>query len=792
MGQDAGQRGSGDWPGRDFMLRSLKRFFGLDGFRPGQEAALQAIMAGQDVLAVMPTGSGKSLCYQLPAFVRPGLVVVVSPLVALMKDQVDALRSRGLAACRLSSDLSGREMQKAFDQVATRRVSLLYLAPERLRSRRAREVLKSAGVWVVAVDEAHCISLWGHDFRPEYRLLGGFVRELKRPQIAAFTATARPITRGDIVEQLGMREPREVLLSFDRPELFYEVRPAADDGAKLDILAETLAETGGPAIVYCGSRRTSEMVAAFVRTMLNKRVRAYHAGMLPDDRRTVQEAFFAGGLEVVTATTAFGLGIDKPDIRAVVHYEYPGSLEQYYQEAGRAGRDGKPARCVLLYAEDDADLQEYFIQRDRPPPELLRAVYNALPAVGRAEYADLAKEVNRPEEVVETALGQLTLLGCVAVVDAGRGVVEVGPGEQELTDAVLVRYAAEVEQLRLVKRQQVDAVRKYAEGSACRRGALLGYLGEQAPTRARCCDVCAGERAPSGVPDELGRAIVQCVEELPIAVGRTTIADVLRGSRSKKVQRIGGPDTAPYGSVRESEETVLARIDALVADGSLAISQGLRPVLQVKRGAGKTQRPTSPQAVNPHGLGAQFLKRSRSKRLECGPAVGWALTSYWNPSGHSKTELGGHLQAFKYGQKRERGKVLAEQLLKAVQSRGEFAGAEVVVPIPGSVKGREFDPAAELAQEMQRQGGLEALLDGLSKSQDTSVQKSLQSAGGRRENLAGVFAVPHPERIQGRKVIVLDDFVDSGTTMAEAARALLAAGARQVVLLAVATTGRRW
>jgi ATP-dependent DNA helicase RecQ len=791
MSQSTGRNRPAEWPGREFMLRSLKRFFALEAFRPGQEPSLQAIMGGRNLLAVMPTGSGKSLCYQLPAFVRPGLVVVVSPLVALMKDQVDALKSKGLPACRLSGDLPRQEMREALCLVAGRKASLLYLAPERLRSRRVRDLLKHAGVWMVAVDEAHCISMWGHDFRPDYRLLGGFVEELRRPQLAAFTATATPPTRGDIAEQLGMRAPEEVLLSFDRPELFLEVRQAADDAAKLDLLAEVVSEIGGPAIIYCGSRRTSEMVAAFVRTMLEVPARAYHAGMPAEHRKAVQEAFFRDEVRVIAATTAFGLGIDKPDIRAVIHYEYPGSLEQYYQEAGRAGRDGKPARCVLIYAEDDADLHEYFIQRDRPPPELLRALYDALPAAGPAEYADLAKEVNRPEEVVEQAVGQLALLGCVALADVGRGAIETAPGGQPLSDATLAQYAAEVEELRYAKRGKVRAVRAYALATDCRRRELLAYLGEEARQLAPCCDVCATRQTPpeARAQDPLGRLVMQCVEELPIAVGRTTIAHILRGSRSKKVQRVGGPEAYAYGRAHQGEAEILARIDRMIADGVLVVKGRLRPVLEPGR---SVPVQAVPRVVDPHGLGATFLKRGSSKRLECGGFTGWALTSYWNPSGHSKTELGDHLQAFKYRQKRERGEVLAQHLLKAIRSRSEFAGAEVVAPIPGSLKGRDFDPAAELAKEIERHGGPAALLGGLAKTQDTRSQKELQSSEGRRENLAGAFAVGRPERVKGRKVIVLDDFVDSGTTMAEAGRTLVEAGAREVVLLAVATTGRRW
>jgi len=783
--RDTAASQTAEWVARGFMLRSLKRLFGLDAFRPGQEAALAAITSGRDLLAVMPTGSGKSLCYQLPACSRPGLVVVISPLVALMKDQVDVLQRRGLPACRLSGDLSRSEMRESLRLVAAREVNLLYLAPERLRSRRVRKLLTGAHVWMVAVDEAHCISMWGHDFRTDYRLLGGFLQELGRPQVAAFTATAIPATRQDIIEQLGMREPGEVLLGFDRPELHFEVRPAADDAAKLDVLAEVLAEVSGPAIVYCGSRRGAEMVSAFVRTMLNTPAHAYHAGMLPMDRQEVQNAFFTDEVRVVAATTAFGLGIDKPDIRAVIHYVFPGSLEEYYQEAGRAGRDGKPARCVLIYAEQDTQFHDHFIARDLPPPALLRALHGALPAEGRAEYEELAKEVNCPEEMVEAALGQLILLGCVAVADAGKGVIETVPPARDLTDQVLEEYAQQVKLLRTRKREKVQAVSDYALGTGCRRRTLLAYFGETPRPVEHCCDVCRGlnRAGRAGARDELGRQIVQCVAELREAVGRTTIAAILCGARSKKVQRLGGRELRAYGSVGASREEVVRRVDELIAERVLVLSASPRPTVSLANGAAPAE---------PSGPGAAFLRQGQPKRLACGGLAGWALTSYWKLTGDSKTELGDHLQAFKYGQRRERGEILAEHLLKAIRAHPELAGAEAVVPIPGSIKGREFDPAAELATAIARQGGPEALLDVLAKQRETRSQKELQAASARRQNLAGAFEVVRPERIRGRKVVLLDDFVDSGATMAEAGRTLLAAGAREVVLLAVATTGRRW
>ena len=362
-------------------IQSYLPRFGLTSFRPGQEEVISTVLAGQDCLCVMPTGGGKSLCYQLPAIAMDGLTLVVSPLIALMKDQVDQLDSLGLDVTFINSTLSMGEQHARLDDIAAGKYRLVYVVPERFRSSRFLEAVRPAGLKLLAVDEAHCISEWGHDFRPDYARLGSFRRLLGNPVTIALTATATDAVRRDIVEQLKLDEPRTFITGFARPNLYYQVESMRTDRLKGEALVEFIKRTPGSGIVYASSRRKTEEVSDLIARQTGRKVVAYHAGMLPNQRRASQETFMSGRVDIVVATTAFGMGIDKADVRFVVHYNLPGTLEAYYQEAGRAGRDGKPSRCLLLYNASDRFIQEFFIESAYPARENVAAVYNFLRAI---------------------------------------------------------------------------------------------------------------------------------------------------------------------------------------------------------------------------------------------------------------------------------------------------------------------------------------------------------------------------------------------------------------------------
>lgn len=346
----------------------LKEHFGFDGFRTGQEEVIDSLLEGRDAVGIMPTGAGKSLCFQIPSLIFDGVSLVVSPLISLMKDQVEALRQSGVAAAYLNSTLTGGQMRTVLKNAAAGEYALLYVAPERLDSWDFMDFVRGASIPLIAVDEAHCVSQWGQDFRPSYLKIGDFVHSLpRRPVLGAFTATATPQVRDDIIQLLSLWEPKVVTTGFDRKNLYFETRtPQSREASLLEFLDTRRKKSG---IVYCLTRRGVDEVC---RKLLKEGHRAarYHAGLSQEERRMNQERFQADDISVIVATNAFGMGIDKSNVAYVVHYNMPKNMESYYQEAGRAGRDGSPAECLLFYGGQDVITNQFFIEKDRENEEL--------------------------------------------------------------------------------------------------------------------------------------------------------------------------------------------------------------------------------------------------------------------------------------------------------------------------------------------------------------------------------------------------------------------------------------
>jgi len=406
--------------------------FGLSEFRPGQQAVIETVLARQDCLCIMPTGGGKSLCYQLPAVLRKGVTLVVSPLIALMKDQVDSLRAIGVSATFVNSALTLPEQRDRLQQMSEGVFDLVYIAPERLRNPRFMEALRGTTVELLAVDEAHCISEWGHDFRPDYARLGRFRERLGFPPTIALTATATPDVRGDIAKQLQLREPKVFITGFSRSNLRFEVVDSSGASDKNSDLLEILAETPGAGIVYASTRKKCEEVVDFLQQETKRKVGLYHAGLVAEQRRQVQDQFMSGEIDVIVATNAFGMGIDKAELRFVIHYNMPGTIEAYYQEAGRAGRDGKPSRCVLLFSFADRYVQEFFIDMRYPSRETVRKVY---------EYLRSLKE-----EPIEITLQELK-----DRLDLSTGAEGVGACEQLLEKCGAIERLASQQNMASVK-----------------------------------------------------------------------------------------------------------------------------------------------------------------------------------------------------------------------------------------------------------------------------------------------------------------------------------------------------
>jgi ATP-dependent DNA helicase RecQ len=480
----------------------LERYFGYPDFRGGQTAAVEGVLSGRDVLVLMPTGGGKSLCFQVPALTRAGLTIVVSPLISLMKDQVDALQSIGVPAALINSTLPRDEAQATLAAARAGQLKLLYVAPERFDSDTFRSELPALGVTLLAVDEAHCVSQWGHDFRPSYLRLGQVREELQCP-VVALTATATPGVRADVTRQLHLHDPVVVVKGFDRPNLSWRVLGAPDRAAKDALLLRLLREQrDGTSIAYAPTRKAVDSLTDMLRAAGLSAV-AYHAGMSAKDRDRVQNMFMNEEARIVVATCAFGMGIDKPNVRLVVHYAMSGSLEAYYQEAGRASRDGARGECVLLYAVGDRQVHDFMIDQTHPPRELIEAVVTLLSNEVVLRSHDCAQIVARGLAIApRQADAVVRILGRQSVLrDDGDGSL-VLDGIIDWNDA-LARRRHELTRL--------DAMEGYARARECRRGYILRYFGDpDAMSNCGDCDNCelhanATARRPGALRRLLGR-----------------------------------------------------------------------------------------------------------------------------------------------------------------------------------------------------------------------------------------------------------------------------------------------
>jgi ATP-dependent DNA helicase RecQ len=505
------------------VLDLVRQTFGFEGLRPQQDRAIRAALEGRDALLVMPTGGGKSLCYQAPALVREGLTVVVSPLISLMQDQVDALRADGVPADMLTSSQASGERREVEAALARGDLKLLYVSPERLMNPGFLARLEAFSLAGVAIDEAHCISHWGHDFRPEYRQLGELRRRSPAIPIQAYTATATPRVREDVVRELGLRDPDVIVGSFDRPNLTYRVLPRRDLVAQVSAVIARHRSGGrcDAGIIYCLRRSDVEELAASLQA-LGVRCEPYHAGLDPERRRRTQRAFQSEDLDVVVATVAFGMGIDRPDVRFVMHASLPKGVEQYSQETGRAGRDGLPAECVMFY--------------------------------GGADYH-----------------GWKNLIEHSAREAAAAGIVNAGA---DTGDAL--------ERLSHLWNLATGATCRHRALCAYFGETLDGN--EDAAPSCGACDVCLGEIARLPGAEVVAQKILSCIVKTGQRYGAAYVTDVLRGARTEKIRQTGHDTLSTYGLLsRDGAREIRAWIEQLVGQGHLRLADGPYPTLFLSR-----------------------------------------------------------------------------------------------------------------------------------------------------------------------------------------------------------------
>ena len=521
-------------------LEALTRYFGYDSFRPGQQGIVEALLAGHDVLGVMPTGAGKSVCYQIPAALSPGATLVISPLISLMRDQVDALNDLGMPAAFINTTQTPDEQAMVFAQAAAGQIKLLYVAPERLETGRFRDFAARTPISLIAVDEAHCVSQWGQDFRPSYLGIGDFIAGLpQRPSVGAFTATATERVRRDIVGLLGLRNPAVTVTGFDRPNLYFDV-VKLETKYKAAWVARYVADHPDESgIVYCATRKTTEALADTLNQMGHPAV-AYHGGMSPDAREVAQRDFITDKVPVVVATNAFGMGIDKSNVRYVIHHNLPESIEAYYQEAGRAGRDGEPSRCTLLWNESDIVTRRRLLDNDYENERLT------------PEEQEIVRQSKR--RLLDGMVGYCRTTDC------------------------LHRYMT----------------RYFGQELSPNAGSAAGEDIAADSSQSGRCGACSNCESTFETIDvtRVAQAISRCVHDVGQRVGSGKIVKILRGSRAQDLAWLNPERMPTFGMLKDvNEARVRDVLSQMATDGYLSIAEGRMPIVMFGARAAETAAP---------------------------------------------------------------------------------------------------------------------------------------------------------------------------------------------------------